>query len=145
MHISKKGISFNYYGDVLTWLWGKGYTSALYEGIFTSRTHYWQHIGALEERSRTKGNLLGVPLSELVNFWVKTRFAYEVVVVLWDIDYTAKDKVFWKTLPSKTVQAFCEDIVIFRCKDLSQANQIRESVEVDRLGTCKVYMKGQEV
>lgn len=145
MRINKQGISFSYYGDVLTWLWGQGYTSALYEGVFTNRNHYWQHIGALEERSRAGGNVLGISLGEVITSWVKTRFAYEVVVVLWDIDYAAKDQVFWKTLPAKTVKAFCEDIVVFRCKDASQADNIRESVEVDKLGTCKVFVHGKEL
>ena len=144
MRINKQGISFSYYGDTLTWLWGKGYSSALYEGIFSDRNHYWQHIGAVEERSRTKGNLVGASWHNIITFWVKSRFLYETVVVVWDIQYNTKDKAFWRSLPRKSVEAFLEDVVVFRCKDLNQADQIRNSIEIDGLGICKVYVKGVE-
>ena len=111
---------------------------------FNSIEEYWQRIGRLSERINNGGRISSASFREAILTWAKTKFPGEVLLVLWDIDYSSKAASFWYSIPASKGIHFANDIVVFHCSDVQEALEIRDSVVEDNFSNA-VLLKNTEV
>ena len=135
--ISRKGISFSYYGDTLLrrWPWASGdrYSSSIHACDFNSLRDYWWHVGGLEAKllhSDPDRNVAGSRMYEVLSEYCKFKYPNSNVVVLYDIDCSQKDGAFWSRLPKGKAIAFSKDVVFLLCKDRDQMLSVMRNVPV---------------
>lgn len=137
VNVTKRGVSFSYYGDVVTlrwpWVSGDRFRSSLHATDFNHFRDYWVKVGQVGEmafrmRSSDK-DLVGVHTYEVLAAFVKAKYPGEYVVVLSDVDLASKDDAFWRKLPKEKVSQFKKDFVVLRCKDRKQAMDISTSTD----------------
>lgn len=130
--IDTRGIRYNYMGDRiwLMWFWAplpNRYYSEKLHCTFSSLKEYKKYMGSavgLKHR-----NVIGISYKELITAWVEDNFKGEYVVVLTEIDLNKKPSVFWENIPYIKKMAFTNEVVILRCKDQAQMEQIIDSTE----------------
>ena len=136
--ISRKGISFHYYGDTLLrrWPWASGdrYSSSIHACDFNSLRDYWWHVGGLEAKlleADSARKTTGARMYEVLSEYCKFKYPNNTVVVLYDIDCSKKDSAFWSRLPKGKALAFAKDVVFLLCKDRDQMLAVTSNIPVD--------------
>lgn len=147
MQAKSEGIWFNYYGDHVKWIWWwnrlgdfKLYSSKL-DKDFKSFNDYWKFVGAFEESTR-KYRVQSFDESTIVGAWVKTQFLHENIVVLTDINVSAKDASFWLKLPQHYRPHFLGDFVVLMCGDKNEIFRLCDSISRD-FAEASGYSGGQ--
>ena len=134
IRINKKGITFDYNNDHLTWLWwwnrfpGIKYESLIYEAGFLSLKQYWMYAGSVD-RPLPVSKLKGYSVEEMINAWIKLYCRIGLYVVLYDINPEAKPATFWRTIPDKDKKQLLNDVVILSCKDWDQMVSLCDAIE----------------
>ena len=135
------GVNFKYHGDVITWMWpwartpiGNPYHSSLLNRDFNSFSEYWVSQG--EERAFLKlsgegGKLYGFDLIEqVIPFWSSRIWPNEYLVCLTDVNPKSKGPKFWALLDSKKRSSLLKDVVVLRCKDLTEMEVLLDSIDI---------------
>lgn len=149
MRISKKGITFNYNNDEITWLWwwariSYPFRSLIYDLGFYSFKEYWQHVGRTE-RPLSISKIRGYPMADMIDAWIKLHCRTGIYVVLYDINVEAKPATFWRSIPDKDKTQLLSDVVVLKCKDTDEMKSLCDSISKDfaqAYGTsdgCVVY------
>ena len=130
--IDKEGIWFRYIGDdiCLMWIWNvkpNRYYSRKLVCTFSSIKEYRKYMGSSVGVKERK--VLGISYKEMIEVWVNLNFGNEYVIALLDIDVSKKDNVFWENIPYIKRVVFSNDVIILRCKDLGQQQQIMDSLD----------------
>lgn len=135
MRISKKGITFNYNNDEITWFWWwvRDYTaffSLIYNFHFDSFKEYWQKVGSTD-RPLPISKLKGYTVETMIEAWVRQYCRVGTYLVLYDINVEAKPASFWRTIPDKDKTQLLSDIVVLECKDVVQASRLITAIPDD--------------
>ena len=130
--IDKEGIWFRYIGDdiCLMWIWNakpNRYYSRKLVCTFSSIKEYRKYMGSSVGVKERK--VLGISYKEMIEVWVNLNFGNEYVIALLDIDVSKKDNIFWENIPYIKRVVFSNDVIILRCKDLGQQQQIMDSLD----------------
>ena len=130
--IDKEGIWFKYIGDevCLMWFWNKKpnrYYSRKLACTFFSIKEYGRYMGSATGVKERK--VLGLSYRDVLEGWVNMNFGNEYVIALIDVDISKKNNLFWENIPYIKREAFSKDVVILRCKDLSQQQRIMDSLD----------------
>lgn len=135
MKIHEDGIIFHRQRDLLIWRWpwkrigSERIHSALLNADFPSMSEYWKRIGAFETKVlKSTGKLASYSMPEMLGLWSRTLHPGKDIVVLFDIDASAKNFSFWSRLPQAKVEHLLNDIVVLFCSDKSEAMQIISSI-----------------
>lgn len=138
MRLSKEGISYKYYGDVLTWFWpltrkkGRKYRSLSTNCYFKSKAEYWKYVGILEFCTRHPSSKIeAFSWSEVLVIWVRYTFPGQHLVVLTNLNASAKGLSFWSKLPKETINNLLQDVVVLTCKDKNSMFKALDSVPND--------------
>ena len=110
------------------WLYDK-----VYSFFLKTKHHAWK---------RPKEVILGYTQGDIINDWIHLRFSGEHLVVLFDIDISGKPVAFWDNIPDTKRIVFANDIVVLRCKDMRQVENIVYSVEKE-FATAFGYRNGK--
>lgn len=117
--ISRKGISFIYKGEVSFFRWA------------------WKSkIEKIEDRPTisiivpTK-KLTGLDYSEILFQWAYLVYPDDHIIVLHNINVEAKNVGFWAKIPLEQVKHFIKDVVILRCKDISEMTRLVNNIGID--------------
>lgn len=136
MRFSKTGVTFKYHGDQLTWRWPwsrngmERYYSTIYTQDFNSLSEYWKHVGVVEEALvKSSGKLEAYSELEVLSVWVRRLYPTSHVVVLTNLDASAKGISFWSRLPKDQVEHLLKDVIVLRCKDKTEVFRLVDSVE----------------
>lgn len=130
---SREGISFSYYGDIITryWPWYRGandkYYSSLHATDFNHFREYWATVGAVGAQLRLgtdESKVVGMRMHEVLCDYAHRRFPGEHLAVLCDINPASKDSTFWKRIPRQQAEQLLKDVAIFRCKSRDQMLEI---------------------
>lgn len=147
--LTRKGIIFRYHMDdiLYRWPWKRSenkepYYSREFSLNFSFMREYWTHSGAVSEHVRSNGSISGNSLEEVILQWATSKYPFTTMVVLWDIDYEAKPREFWETLPSTKLKAISQDVSVFHCSRLREALKIYDSIIADNLGKSLLIHKG---
>jgi hypothetical protein len=132
MRLNKKGLWFTYMGDKICFMWfwnslPNTYYSEKLHCTFSSIKEYKKYMGSavgMKER-----NIFGISYKNLISSWVRINFDGEYILVLTDIDLSKKPSLFWENIPYIRKMAFTEEVVILKCKDSSQMQNIVDSIE----------------
>lgn len=135
MHFTRHGLVFRYHGDTILrrWPWvRKGiskFHSSLYTRDFNDFHDYWKHIGLAESVVvRSPGRLQGYSWLEILTLWVRTLYPADHVVILTNVNASAKGVAFWSRLPKSKVENLLQDVVVLRCNDRAELFQLVEAV-----------------
>lgn len=134
MRINLNGVYFRYHGDTMLWRWpwlrknvGK-YWSSRFGSDFYDLANYWQHVGVVETAlSRSYNKVNGHSMLEVLSFWATVTYPLENLVVLTNVDVSAKGVSFWARLPKEKVEDLMQDIVVLRCKDRAEVFRLISS------------------
>ncbi|HET8689121.1 MAG TPA: hypothetical protein VFM18_21125 [Methanosarcina sp.] len=138
--LSRQGISFNYFGDTITysWPWARSgrrrFSSSLHARDFNHFREYWQVVGACSANLRlgTDGaKVVGLGMHEVLAQYVKYKYPGEYIVALCDINPAAKDSSFWRKIPAQYAEQLLKDVAIFRCKSRDQMLDISLGTSTD--------------
>ncbi|MNK09965.1 hypothetical protein D3C87_279750 [compost metagenome] len=146
MKLTRQGVEYTYHGDTLTYFWpwkarnGKFY-SAEYSTYFSSFRDYWKHVGMnLPSIVRSREKLVGYSFEEITAQWVRCKFPFEAIVVLFNIELSAKSLAFWAKVPKEKMEYMSKDVVILRCNDKTEVTRLIESIDpsfADAFGYCE--------
>src|SRR5438445_100940 len=75
--------------------------------------------------------LVSFDYTEILSQWIYFKFPYDHVIVLSNINVQAKNIQFWAKIPQKEVPHFLKDIVILRCKDVSELVRLVDNIGPD--------------
>lgn len=135
MRFTKNGLLFRYHGDKLLWRWpgarkGLGkFRSSLYTRDFSNLSEYWKHVGALESvMIRYPDKIEAYSWVEVLSTWVKHAHPSEHVIVLTNLEASAKGVSFWARLPRDRVDDLLQDVVVLRCKDKPEVFRLIDSI-----------------
>lgn len=132
MKIDKKGVWRRFEGDSLChiWFWnkpiGKIY-SEKYNQNFSTFNDYLKFVGSTRASIKS-GSIMGFSNNDIILDWVRYKFSNEIVVVLTELNLTKKSSSFWDSIPYDKKVVFGKDVVVLRCKDLSQAKILVDSI-----------------
>lgn len=136
---TKKGIWFIHNKDYIcyNWFWnrsaGNNYYSQKFSINFPSLKAYEKyadHIGYSGPEADIKSkNIFGLNYEDIIREWVQLNFGSECIVILTDIDVSQKSMDFWDSIPYVKKVVFTKEVVVLKCKDFSQVEQIVNSVE----------------
>ena len=138
MFLNKQGINFKYYGDILLWKWpwvrqgAPKFFSKFHSKDFKSLPEYWAHSGKMEylaSKSYDGIKILGFSYIEILNDWVSIHFCTEHVVLVRELDVSAKDVSFWMRIPKDKVKNLVKDIVVLKCKDKTEVFNMMETLD----------------
>ena len=135
MKIDKKGIWKKFEGDRIchVWFWrstpGSNY-SEKFNQYFNSFNDYLKFVGSTRA-SMKSGSIMGFTNNDIILDWARYKFSNEIVVILTDLDLTEKPSSFWDSIPYEKKIVFGKDVVVLRCKDLSQAKILVDSITPD--------------
>lgn len=136
MRISKKGITFNYNNDEITWIWwwARQYSLAFYSLIyafsFKSFKEYWQHVGR-HDKPLGVAKIKGYSLQALVYAWARLHCRSGHYVLLFDINVEAKPATFWRSIPDRDKKELLQDLVVLNCKDENEIQSLCDSISRD--------------
>ena len=136
--VTKLGVEFPYHGDVVTylWPWSKSgrYKSSLYSCDFNNFREYWKRIGSTEyaiHYCSPKGKVQGFRIHEILCDYVSRNMLGRYVVVLCDINASARDSTFWSRMPKHQAEQLTKDIAIFTCDSRAQMLDITTGTPTD--------------
>lgn len=72
--------------------------------------------------------LRGLEYSDIVSQWVYLKFPFEHIIILSNINVEAKNIEFWAKVPKTEAIHFLKDIVLLRCKDISEMNRLINNI-----------------
>lgn len=136
MRISKKGITFNYNNDEITWIWWWAratrcvFFSLIYDRHFPSLKYYWMHVG-LAEKPMPLTKIRGFSLEAILRAWIKVNLRIGYYVVLYNINVQSKPTSFWRSIPDKDKTQLLSDIVLLKCKDSDEVVSLCDSISTD--------------
>lgn len=139
IRLGKLGISFDYHGDKLTWIWpwavvamSSKYYSDNYKFYTDSIKGYWVYLvqRSIEEHT-TPAKVKGYYWPEIMTEWVAHNLRFGFYVVLHDIDLQNKSNVFWNKIPDAEKIELRKDIVVLRCQDMKEVIHICNSMSSD--------------
>lgn len=135
MRFIKGGIAFRYHGDELVWRWpwarrGAGkFRSSLYTRDFSDLASYWKHVGVVEASLiRSSNKLESFSILEVLSAWVRLFYPSEHVVILMNLEVSAKGMSFWSRLPKNQVEHLLRDVVVLRCSNKREIFKLVDSV-----------------
>lgn len=138
IRVSRDGVSFSYYGDVITrrWPWVKGprYVSSLHATDFNHFRDYWQtvgEVGAMLRSGKSDDRVVGVGMHEVLCDYVHRRYPGEYVAVLCNINPEAKDGSFWRRMPKQQAEQLLKDVAVFRCNSRQQMLELTYGTTTD--------------
>lgn len=111
----------------------------LYDKFF----YLWNNKSKIIFR-KPKEILLGYNYDEVFDEWVSLRFDGEHIVILHDINLSSKPVAFWDNIPDTRRIIFSKDIIVLRCKDLRQVQNIVYSVEKE-FAVAYGYKNGKRI
>jgi hypothetical protein len=88
--------------------------------------------------------LSGFGMCELVTEWVASRYPKSHVIVLTNINVSAKNITFWAKVPKPDMVKFLRDIVVLQCKDGTELKRLIDNIPSDFADAWGFY-KGQMV
>lgn len=135
IRFTREGLVFYYHGDRILrrWPWlhkrvGK-FRSSHYSRDFDDFDGYVQYVEMTDPMSvRYTDKLQGYSWRELLTDWVKILYPNENVVVLVNVNASAKGVAFWSRLPKTKVEKLLNDVVVLRCKSPKEVELLVESV-----------------
>lgn len=133
MQVNWEGIWFNYYGDQMMWRWWwnriKGYSlySTIHDRAFKSKLEYWKFVGAIEESTR-KYRVRSYDHEAILVDWVGLKFPSDHIVILHDINVSAKEASFWLKLPQHYRPHFLGDYVVLTCGSGNEVFRLCDSI-----------------
>jgi predicted transcriptional regulator len=83
------------------------------------------------EETTTFKKLTGFDYTDILSQWVSTKYLYDHIIVLMNINVEAKNIQFWAKIPQTEIEHFLKDIVILRCKDQTQLIRLIENIPVE--------------
>lgn len=134
--INREGIWFSYYGDHVLWRWwwkreNQGvYWSEMHQVNFQFKRNYWKHVGALEENTR-KHRVRSFDELTVLEGWAKYSFPNDYVVILKDINVSAKEASFWLKLPQHYRPHFLGDYVVLTCENSMEVHRLCDKIDYD--------------
>lgn len=134
MKINLNGITFNYYGDDMLWIWpwkrvgNYQYYSYLFDSEYTDIADYWQHVGAYNEAAR-KEKIFGWTEDEMFAMWAKQTFRHSTVVVLRHVNVEMRNTAFWKSIDGLKRRHLLKDYPVFFFHNHKQAKIVAESID----------------
>lgn len=135
MRFTKKGITFRYHGDTMLWKWpftrsGSGkYRSSLYPQDFSNLAEYWKYVGIVEAAIlKNPEKISAFSWMEVLSTWVRRTYPGDHLVILTNLDASAKGVSFWARLPKDKVEDLLQDVVVLHCKDKPEVFRIVESI-----------------
>lgn len=95
---------------------------------------------ALLQASTGDGKVHGFDLiRELLPEWSARIWPNEFLVCLCHIDPAARSQRFWSMLKKEQITEMLKDVVVLRCKDLTEMETLIESIDrnfADAVGVC---------
>jgi hypothetical protein len=142
IRISKRGITFDYNNDELTWFWWwvRTYLSGKYESLiystpntcFNSLKDYWIYVGSKLDFEYTQvAKIAGFDYGTVITSWIKAKLRSGYYVVLYEINMAGKSPSFWRAVPDRLKQEMLKDVVVLKCKDETEALNICHSISSD--------------
>jgi hypothetical protein len=137
MRLTKFGLLFSYHGDQMLWRWpwarqtpgSETFYSSLYIRDFSNLQEYWKHVGILHASLlKTPDKIQAFTWIEILTIWVSQVYPAENLLILTNLEASAKGMSFWSRLPKDVVQDLLQDVVIFRCKDKSELFHLLDSI-----------------
>lgn len=116
IRLSKKGITFDYNNDEITWFWWwarefAAFSSFIYNLNFNRFNEYWQHVGRATNHLPVS-KIQGFDIEDLIAAWVKLKYRTGNYVILYNINVEAKPATFWRSIPDRLKTELLSDIVI---------------------------------
>jgi hypothetical protein len=135
LRINTKGISFDYHGDRMVYVfpWSRiqkdaKYFSTTHSQTFDTLIDYWTYIGALQKGIRTGKKIQGYSYQEVFIRWMKVYYSLGEWIMLFDVNYEAKPKQFWESLPQGSRVEMLKDIVVLQCNGIKEVIRVCENV-----------------
>jgi hypothetical protein len=139
---------FFYKGDTIYYYWpwirhihlaGKYYSVYLSE--FFS---FFYNYNILRDNTTEFLNdkIRGLNITSILEEWVLLKYPHEVLVILIDIDVSTKPMSFWATIPYAKEVLFTKEVIILKCKDRRQMEQIVDSTSIT-FATAIGYVAGK--
>ena len=143
MKISNQGIEFKYYHDVLTWLWpwrrqhGGKFWSDHFNHSFPNLNSYWMRMGTLDAvLTRFGEKVNGHSWIEILCVWVNVTYSMRDVVVLYNVNVSAKGVSFWAKIPREKIEDLMQDVIVLRCKDRAEVFRLISSIPPSFADAC---------
>jgi hypothetical protein len=108
--LSMKGVIIIRHGEEVLYNWLRIFT-----GHCASPTN---------QKSKPLDKLTGFDYTDILSQWVSMKYPLDHVIILMNINVEAKNIQFWAKVPQVEIGNFLKDIVVLRCKDLSQLAQL---------------------
>lgn len=140
MKIDKNGITFNYHGDELTWLWWwkrlqpglfpkrYKYYSHVFDDSFKDLASYWLYVGAWNEACR-KDRIVGYSDKEIFLSWCRYTFRHNSVLVFRNVNVEMRSTKFWKSLDPISRKQLLQDIPVLFFRDGLKPMEVAHSIE----------------
>lgn len=134
MRFTKNGMIFRYHGDRLLWRWpwkrnqlGK-FRSSIYTRDFRNLSEYWKYVGVTEAAMiRQAEKIEAYSWTEVLSTWVRHTYPGQSLVILTNLEASAKGVSFWARLPKDRVENLLQDVVVLRCKDKPEVFRLIDS------------------
>jgi hypothetical protein len=133
--LSWTGIIRVWSDDLLVYPWLSIFTFAFYFISFKYSTSFVNIDKYLEYRKQVLGEvgeeyrkLLGIDYSDIISQWVYLKFPFEHIIVLSNVNVEAKNIQFWARIPQTESIHFLKDLIILRCKDVSEMNRLIDNI-----------------
>lgn len=137
MRFTKYGLLFSYCGDRMLWRWPwarsnpgcKNFHSTIYIRDFSNLQEYWKHVGVLESALiKTPEKIQAFSWIEVLSTWVRYMHPGEHLIILTNLEASAKGVSFWARLPRDRVEDLLQDVVVLRCKDKPEVFRLLDSI-----------------
>lgn len=139
MKINRNGITFDYHGDQLLWMWPwrrhkdktrrqSKYYSYATDDYFCDLAEYWRFVGVWNEACR-KRKIIGYSEYDVFIAWAKQSFRFNTAVVMRHVNVEVKSTWFWKSLDQISRKELQKDLPILFFYDLPSALKVAHSIE----------------
>lgn len=135
--VSKNGLVIKTKTDSLffRWtdlFWSGWLYSSKYGMSFCGFSHY-SYFDKIETQGtsvdRTWKKLEGFDYPSILIEWAKSKYPGESIVVLYDINTSAKSLEFWAKVPAVSRGPFLKDVAVLRCKDHTEMSRLVRNIE----------------
>jgi len=75
--------------------------------------------------------LQGIDYIDIISEWVNTKYRFEHVIILININVQAKNIEFWANVPQTHAIQFLKEVVILKCKDKSELQRLVQNTGLD--------------
>lgn len=140
-YVSSLGLSVETNKDTLLYFWpwtrpnvapfkmAKFYSKALDQN-FLSKSTYTPLINYYLGRVDIYGpKIVGFTSAEVIQALVNYKYSIGWFVTLHDINPMKKSSDFWRALPEEKAKILLKDVVILRCKDIAEVQDICRSID----------------